>query len=87
MTRLLGRKFGIRLLRVEICTESSLNILKHFSLMKNLKYTASLIMTATLQDSDFVKQNEVTQTNTMIPISTVKILWEVLCHMIKRKNL
>jgi hypothetical protein len=34
-----------------------LNILKNFFVMKTLKYTASLIMTTTLQDSDFVKQN------------------------------
>jgi hypothetical protein len=31
--------------------------LKHFSKIKTLKYTASLIRTATLQDSDSVKQN------------------------------
>jgi len=31
--------------------------LNNFSVMKTLKYTASLIMAATIHDSDFVKQN------------------------------
>jgi hypothetical protein len=58
MTRLSGQKHRIRLLWVGIYTESSLNTWKNFSeiSLKTLKYTASLIMTATLHNSDFVNR-------------------------------
>jgi hypothetical protein len=56
MTRPSERNLGIRLFWVGICIESSLNILKHFSEMKTLKYTTSLIMTTTLHASDFVNK-------------------------------
>jgi len=65
MTGPSGRKHGIRLLWVGICTESSLNTWTSFFeiLLKTLKYTASLIMTTTLHNSDFIKQNATNKTN------------------------
>jgi hypothetical protein len=64
------RKHGIQLFWVGICTESSLNTWNSFSeiLLKTLKNKASLIMTATLHKSDFVKHNATNKTNRFIEL-------------------